>query len=162
MTAKKTESKSNENAMLTIQNLYMKSVSFESNNSPEHYRKQWKPELSIQLDTENKKLDNDTYEVTLTVVSTVKNQDETAYTSKVKQAGTFKIAGLDDTTLDQVLESFCPNMLYPYIREVVSSEVTRANFPPLVLAPINFDALYLQKKEKRKSEKTKKTTSKSK
>ena len=158
MTTKETEKSAKDDAILTIQNLYLKSVAFETTNSPQHYHKQWKPELSIQLDTDNKKLENDIYEVTLTVTSTVKTQNEIAYTGTVKQAGTFKISGVDDKTLDHVLGSFCPNMLYPYIREVVSSEVSRANFPPLVLAPINFDALYLQKQNNKNKNKTNKNS----
>ena len=97
------------------------------------------------------------YEVELTVTATVKNNGTTAFLVEVQQAGIFTIKGPSAEQLDHILNSFCPSMLFPYAREVISSEVMRGSFPQLVLAPINFDALYMQQLEelKQKEDETK-------
>jgi preprotein translocase subunit SecB len=129
----------------TIQRLYIKNSSFETTQTPAIFQKQWEPELNIELNTNHTALENHTYEVTLTVTATVKNKQETAFLVEVQQAGIFTIQGPDDEQLQHILGSFCPNILFPYIRETMSSLVTKGSFPPLVLSPINFDALYMQK-----------------
>jgi preprotein translocase subunit SecB len=80
----------------------------------------------------------------LSLTVTVKNQEQTAYLVEVQQCGIFSIAGFNDEDLSHMLGSFCPNILFPYAREAVSDLVTRGGFPQLLLAPVNFDALYAQ------------------
>ena len=87
------------------------------------------------------------YEVILSVTATVKNQNETAFLVEVKQAGIFTITGAPETQLAHLLGSFCPSLLFPYAREAITSEVVRGSFPQLVLAPVNFDAIYMQQLE---------------
>ena len=128
-----------------IQRLYIKNSSFETTQTPATFQKQWEPELNIELNTAHQELEANTYEVTLTVTATVKNKEETAFLVEVQQAGIFTIQGPDVEQLQPILGSFCPNILFPYARETISSLVTKGSFPPLVLSPINFDALYLQK-----------------
>ena len=138
------------NAEFMIQRLYLKGVSFETKNSPAIFRQEWKPDLSLDLHTEHTKLEDSVYEVILTVTASVKNQGETAFLVEVEQAGIFTIKGVEEQQLDHLLGSFCPSMLFPYAREVVSSEINRGSFPQLVLAPVNFDALYMQQLEEKK------------
>lgn len=138
-------------AKFTIQRLYLSSVSFDAKNSLSHFSHDWKPKLSIELHTENKEQGNSLYSVSLSVTCVVTNLGETVYTIKVTQSGTFEILDIKGSQLEHVLESFCPNLLYPYIREVISSEVTRAGFPQLVIAPVNFDAIYKKKKAEKEA-----------
>lgn len=127
-----------------IQRVYVKDLSFETKNTPAVFQQEWKPELSINLQVENTTLEQNIYEVVLTVTATVKNQNETAFLVEIKQAGIFTISGAQDQQLAHLLGSFCPSLLFPYAREAITSEVVRGSFPQLVLAPINFDAIYMQ------------------
>jgi preprotein translocase subunit SecB len=84
------------------------------------------------------------YEVALTVTITVKNGDATAYLVEVNQAGIFSLSGFTDAEMGPMVGSFCPNILFPYAREAISDLVTKGGFPQMLLAPVNFDALYSQ------------------
>jgi preprotein translocase subunit SecB len=130
-----------------IQRVYLKDSSFETNNTPAIFQQEWKPDLALNLQIENKTLETNTYEVVLTVTATIKNQNETAFLVEVKQAGIFTIIGAPEGQLAHLLGSFCPSLLFPYAREAISSKVARGSFPQLVLAPINFDAIYMQQME---------------
>ncbi len=128
-----------------IQRVYVKNMSFETNNTPAIFQQAWEPELSLDLNTTNTSLEPNVYEVVLTVTATVKNKDAAAFLVEVQQAGIFTIQGAPEAQLDHLLNSFCPSILFPYAREAITGEVIRGSFPQLVLAPINFDALYVQK-----------------
>lgn len=141
-------------AQFMIQRIYVKDLSFETNNTPAVFQQEWKPELALNLQIENKTLEENTYEVVLTVTTTVKNQNETAFLVEVKQAGIFTIMGAPQEQLSHLLGSFCPSLLFPYAREAITTEVVRGSFPQLVLAPINFDALYMQQMEEKQAEAT--------
>lgn len=135
-----------------IQRIYVKDLSFETTNTPAVFQQQWEPELSLDLNTQHTELEAGVFEVVLTVTATVKNQSTTAFLVEVRQAGIFTIKGAPTTQLDHLLGSFCPNILFPYAREAITAEVIRGSFPQLILAPINFDALYVQQlEEKQKS-----------
>lgn len=136
-----------ENAVvLDIQRIYVKDVSFEAPNSPEIFRQEWKPELSFDLNTESKKIADDLYEVCLniSVESTMLESKDTVFICEVKQAGIFLIKGLNEAQMAHCLNSHCPNILYPYARELISNMVARGTFPALNLNPINFDALFME------------------
>lgn len=137
-------------AQFMIQRIYIKNLSFETTNTPAIFQQKWEPELSLDLNTQHTKLDEGTFEVALTVTATVKNQQATAFLVEVQQAGVFTIQGPAPEQLDHLLGSFCPSILFPYAREAITAEVIRGSFPQLVLAPINFDALYLQQQEDKK------------
>ena len=137
-----------------IQRVYVKDVSYETKNTPAVFQQEWKPDLSLNLQVENKQLDENVHEVVLTVTATVKNQEETAFLVEVKQAGIFTIIGAPEQQLAHLLGSFCPSLLFPYAREAISSEVVRGSFPQLVLAPINFDAIYMQQLEEKQATET--------
>lgn len=139
----------NNETQFMIQRIYVKDLSFETPNTPAVFQQQWEPELNLDLNTTTTKLEENVFEVVLTVTATVTNQKSTAFLVEVKQAGIFTIQGAPTNQLDHLLNSFCPNILFPYAREAITSQVIRGSFPQLVLAPINFDALYMQQLEER-------------
>ncbi|OGT43065.1 MAG: protein-export chaperone SecB [Gammaproteobacteria bacterium RIFCSPHIGHO2_12_FULL_40_19] len=131
-----------------IQRLYVKDLSLETPNSPQVFLEPWEPELHMDLGTDaSLVLEEGIREVVLTITVTVKIKTKVAFLVEVKQAGIFALKGFTDEQMRHMLGSFCPNILYPYAREVVSDAVMRAGFPQLYLAPVNFDALYEQHKQ---------------
>jgi len=144
------EQQEGSEAQFLIQRIYIKNLSFETTNTPAVFQQKWEPELSLDLNAQNTKLDEGVYEVALTVTATVKNHGSTAFLVEVQQGGIFTIQGPAPEQLDHLLGSFCPSILFPYAREAITSEVIRGSFPQLVLAPINFDALYMQQQEEKK------------
>jgi len=128
----------------SIQRIYVKDVSFETPNSPSIFTKEWKPEISLDLDNKSKKIDEGVYEVTLSLTVTAKLEEQTAFLCEVQQAGVFVIGNMPEPQVAQMLGAFCPNTLFPYARETVSNLVNRGTFPALNLAPVNFDALFAQ------------------
>ena len=127
-----------------IQKIYVKDLSFEMPNSPQVFLEKWEPDVNLQLSNTATVLSPNTHEVILSLTVTAKLKDKTAYLVEVQQAGIFNIEGYDDTQLAAVIGSYCPHVLFPYARETVSDLVTRGGFPQLLLAPLNFDALYRQ------------------
>ncbi len=127
-----------------IQRIFTKDVSFESPNTPEIFRQAWKPQINMDLNTASKKIEEDVYEVILTLTVTAKNEDKTAFLAEIHQGGIFKIEGLEGPALHQTLGAFCPNLLFPYAREAIDALVIKGSFPALMLAPVNFDAIYAQ------------------
>jgi len=127
-----------------MQRIYLKDLSFEAPMGVEAFRKTWKPQVSQELNTKTSKAGDDLYEVVLTLTITVKLEDETAFLIEVHQAGLFAIKGIEGQQLTQVLNSTCPNILFPYARETVDNTLTKGSFPALMLPPINFDALFAQ------------------
>lgn len=132
--------------LFKIQRVYLKDVSYESPQTPRVFvgNTQWQPNVSLHLNTESSKLDNDLYECVLTVTATVKLGEEVAYLCEIKQAGLFLVRGFDQQRLGPMLGSFCPNLLFPFAREEIASLVQKGGFPQLLLDPVNFDALYAQ------------------
>ena len=130
-----------------IKKLYLKDISFESPNSPHVFTQEWKPNVDMQLNSEVRRFGSDDYEVTLTTTVTVKVGDATAFLCEVQAAGMFGIAGVSDAEMGPLLGSYCPNILFPYLREAVSDLSVRGGFPQLVLAPVNFEALYARHME---------------
>ncbi|HHF7375188.1 protein-export chaperone SecB [Legionella bozemanae] len=149
--ANQTQQNQNETQFM-IQRIYTKDLSFETPNTPAVFQQQWEPELNLEINTSNTKLEAGVYEVVLTVTTTVTNKKTTAFLVEVKQAGIFTIQGAPENQLDHLLNSFCPNILFPYAREAITSQVIRGSFPQLVLAPINFDALYMQQVAEKQKE----------
>ncbi|TCS43024.1 protein-export chaperone SecB [Reinekea marinisedimentorum] len=130
-----------------IQRIYVKDLSFESPNAPAIYRKEWKPKIKLDLNTKANPLDKDVYEVVLTLTVSAKLEDETAFLCEIQQAGIFSIAGFPEDTRSQMLGAYCPNILFPYAREAIDTAVVKGSFPALMLAPVNFEALYAQNKQ---------------
>lgn len=130
---------------MQIQRIYVKDVSFEAPNLPNIFHQEWKPQLGFELDTETVQVDENTYEVTLhiNVETTLEDSGDVAFICEVKQAGVFTITGIDGIQLAHCLASKCPEVLYPYARELIASLVNRGTFPALNLSPVNFDALFM-------------------
>jgi len=130
-----------------IQNVYIKDISFETPNSPQIFMEEWKPQMDMELSNKINKLQEDLFEVVLNITATVKVGEKTAFLIEVHQAGIFLIKGFAQDKLSYMLNSYCPNILFPFARELITSTVTRGGFQPLLLAPINFEALYAQQQE---------------
>lgn len=127
-----------------LQKIYLKDTSFETPSSPEIFTETWEPDVNVELQTAGKPLSDDVHEVVLTVTVTVKVGDKTAYLVEVHQAGVFTLAGFNESERAHMLGSYCPNILFPYAREAISDLIGKGGFPQLLLAPVNFDALYAQ------------------
>lgn len=132
-----------------IQKIYVKDVSFESPNAPQMFTAEWQPAHNLELNTNGQALGENVYEVVLSLTVTAKNGEDTAFLVEVQQCGIFTLAGFSDEDLGTMLGAYCPNLLFPYAREAISDLVTRGGFPPLLLAPVNFDALYAQHLQER-------------
>ncbi len=127
-----------------LQRIYTKDISFETPNSPDIFKQEWKPESNLNLNSTVNKLSDDIFEVTLTITLTTKIADKTAYLAEVQQAGIFFIKGFEEKDMGPMLGAYCPNVLFPYARELISDLVTKGSFPQMLLAHVNFDALYAQ------------------
>ena len=127
-----------------IQRIYVKDISYEAPNTPGTFTEEWKPEVQLNLETKSNRIHDNTHEVVLSVTATVSSNKKSAFLIEVHQAGIFLISNLPNEQLHQMLGSFCPNILFPYVREVISDIIVRGGFPQLLLAPVNFDALYAQ------------------
>lgn len=134
-----------------LQKIYIKDMSFETPNSPGIFQEQWNPTVNMDIENSMNVMGQDTYEVIIAVTVTVKFKDRTVYLIEVHQAGIFHISGFPEEILKRTLATICPNILFPFAREVVSDLVTRGGFPQLLLAPVNFDALYQQHLEETKN-----------
>ena len=131
----------------SIVRIFTKDLSLESPKAPQIFEKKWDPKLALEVAVTNKKLADYTYEVVLKMGVTVQTDEEVAFLIEIQQAGVFLVQGFDDATVEHVLGSMCPNILFPYARETIDSLAVKATFPAPMLAPINFDALLEQRKE---------------
>ena len=132
-------------AQFALQRIYLKDSSFESPKSPHGFREQWKPKVNLELNSRHDLIENSLYQVVLRMTVTVSTEDdELMYLVEVQQAGVFLVDGLEENARLHTLGSFCPNVLFPYAREVIDSLVVKGSFPPLMLSPVNFDAIYQQ------------------
>jgi len=125
-----------------IEKLYVKDLSLEVPNAPEVFLERETPEVGIQLQTAVKRLAEGAFEVTLTVTVTAKIGEKTLFLVEAGQAGIFRVKNVPEENLEPLLSIACPNILFPYAREVVSESITRAGFAPVLLQPVNFEALY--------------------
>lgn len=137
---------------IAIQRIYIKDLSFEAPSTPEIFRQEWKPEVNLELNNRSEKVDEDIYEVVVSLTVTTKVGDKTAYIVEVQQAGLFLIRGIDASQLGPVLGVFCPNTLFPYAREAISDVVGKGSFPQMLLAPVNFEALFAEAVKRRQAE----------
>ncbi len=138
-------------AQLAISKIYVKDISFEAPNSPKVFTEEWKPTVDIQLNNNAQTLEKNTHEVVLAITVTVKFEDKTVYLVEVHQAGIFNISGVPEQHLPAMAATVCPNILFPYAREAISDIVTRGGFPQLLLAPVNFEALYSQEMQRQQA-----------
>ena len=141
---------SQQEQVFEIQRLYIKDASFESPLTPQIFADgvDWAPEINLQINTESKALAEHVYEVVLSVTVTAKSDDKVGFLVEVHYAGIITIDGFEQEHLEKMLGTYCPNILFPYVRETVSDLVSKGGFPQLLLAPVNFDVLYAQHLER--------------
>lgn len=135
---------SEQSPVFALEKIYLKDASLEIPHAPAIFLEREAPNIDVQLHTEGSPMGEDFYEVVVTVTVTAKLGDKVMFLVEVGEAGIFRIAGVPEEEIDPVLGIACPNILFPYAREVVSDLTTRAGFPPVLLNPINFEILYQQ------------------
>lgn len=128
--------------VFTIEKLFVKDLSVEVPNAPRIYLERNTPQIEIQLNTSASPIDEGYYEVLVSVTVTAKFADKTVFLVEASQGGVFQIRNLPQSELEPVLGITCPNILYPYAREVISDAVVRAGFAPVLLNPVNFEAIF--------------------
>ena len=133
--------------VFSIEKLYVKGVSLEIPNAPQVFLEREAPQVDIQLHHESTKVDDGVYQTLLTVTVTAKVKEKTLFLVEAGQAGIFTIRNIPEADMEPILGIACPNILYPYVREVVSDIVVRAGFPPVMLTPVNFEALFQAQKQ---------------
>ena len=131
-------------AQLAIEKIYVKDLSLENPGAPQSFQMSEAPQIEIGLRTRGEQIAPDVYECVLTLTVTAKANDKTVFLIEAAQAGVFSIRGVPQSHLQPVLAIHCPTVLFPYARETIADATTRAGFPPVHLAPINFEALYQQ------------------
>lgn len=135
-----------------IEKLYVKDLSLEVPNAPAVFLEQEAPQVEIQLHTGAANLGEGAWDVVLTVTVTAKlPDDKTVFLVEVGQAGIFRIVNVPDENMDALMGIACPNILFPYAREVISDAITRAGFSPVVLQPVNFEAMYMSRMEQQQA-----------
>lgn len=138
----------NPNAgQFAIQKIYIKDISFETPHSPQIFAEEWAPRVNMQLSSGASSIQEDMTEVVLTVTLTVTLGEKTAYLVEAHIAGIFLIKDFPKDMVERMAATICPNILFPFARELVCDLVTRGGFPQLLLAPVNFEALYAQQKK---------------
>ena len=126
----------------SIQRIYLKDLSFETPQGPSAFKKKWQPKVSQDLNTKTNPVEDGLFEVALRVTITVADGEGTIYIVEAEQAGLFNVSGFAEEQLPQILNTTCPGILFPYLRETLDNVVTKGSFPALLLPPINFDALF--------------------
>jgi len=135
----------NEQPVFGIEKLYVKDLSVEVPNAPEIFLEREAPQVEIQLNSNGRGVGEGVFEVVLTVTVTAKLGEKTVFLVEVGQAGVFRIMNVPAEQLEPLIAVACPNILFPYARETVSDAITRAGFQPIVLQPVNFEAMYMQR-----------------
>ncbi len=145
--------KNQSDKQINIQKIYVKDFSFESPNSPSVFTSgEWSPKTNLNLRSTHTQGENDQSEVVLTITVEAKHEDKTLFLIELHQAGLFQITGYEEEEFGVVVGSFCPNVLFPYARESIAAIIAKGGFPEFLLQPINFDALYAQSQQQRKTE----------
>jgi preprotein translocase subunit SecB len=136
-----------EAPVFAIEKLYVRDLSVEVPNAPQVYLEREAPNVELQLRTEGKGVGEGLFEVALTVTVTAKHGDKIAFLVEATQAGIFVLRNIPQENMEPVLAVACPNLLFPYAREAVSDATTRAGFAPVVLQPVNFEQLYIDRQQ---------------
>ena len=141
------EAAQNNQPVFTIEKVYVKDLSLEIPNAPQIFLEREAPQVDIQLHHNSSAVEDGVYQTTLTVTVTAKVGEKTLFLVEAAQAGIFVARNIPAQELDAVLGIACPNILFPYVREVISETVVRAGFPPVILSPVNFEAIYQAQRE---------------
>ena len=141
------EAQQSTQPVFSIEKVYVKDLSLEVPNAPQVFLEREAPQVDIQLHHNSSAVEDGVYQTTLTVTVTAKVGEKTLFLVEAAQAGIFVARNIPANELEAVLGIACPNILFPYVREVISETVVRAGFPPVILSPVNFEAIYQAQRE---------------
>jgi preprotein translocase subunit SecB len=150
MEQKMSEQEKSTQPVFNIEKVYVKDSSLEVPNAPEIFLEAGQPNFEVNLATEGKRVNDTLYEIIVKVTLTAKANDKVLFLVEVSQAGIFQIRNVPETDINPVLGIACPTILFPYARESVADLVARAGFPPIHLAPVNFEGMYAARQQKQK------------
>ena len=136
-------------AQFTVEKIYVKDVSFEAPNAPQVFNETGQPQLNMNLNQKVGRLDGELFEVVLGVTLTCTLNERTVYLAEVAQAGIFGLSGFDQAGVDMMLGTHCPNVLFPYARQALGDLIAHGGFPPFLLQPLNFEAIYADQMRRR-------------
>ena len=136
---------SEQQPVFSIEKIYVKDLSLEVPGAPQIFLQAETPQIEVQLAQGVIQIEEGLYEVTVTVTVTAKVGERTMFLAEAAQAGIFQIRNLSQADLEPIVATVCPNVLFPYARETISDIINRAGFPPVLLAPVNFDGIYQQR-----------------
>jgi len=136
---------SEQQLVFSIEKIYVKDLSVEVPGAPQVFLQAEQPQLEVQISQSSQAVDGALFEVTLIVTVTAKSAERTLFLVEATQAGIFQIRNVPESDLAPILGIVCPNVLFPYARETISDTVNRAGFPPVLLAPVNFESLYQER-----------------
>jgi preprotein translocase subunit SecB len=134
-------------AVFSMDKIYVKDISLEIPHAPQIFLERESPQIDVQLHSQATPIDEGVYEVAVTTTVTAKLADKVMFLIEAKQAGIFQVRNVPNEELEPILAVMCPNILFPYLREVVSDVSVRGGFAPVMLNPINFEGLYQQQKQ---------------
>jgi len=137
----------NTQPVFNMEKIYVKDLSLEVPHAPQIFLDRESPQIDIQLLPQSSSIEDGIFEVVITATVTSKIGEKVMFLVEIKQAGIFQLRNLPSEDMETILAVMCPNILFPYLREAVSSLTVRAGFPPVLLNPINFDTLYQQQKQ---------------
>ena len=146
-----------QQTVFNIEKLFVKDLSLEVPNAPAIYLEREAPQIDVNMSTESRALGEDLYHTSITVTVTSKIGDKVMFLVECTQAGIFRIQNVPQDQMAMVLGIGCPNIVFPYLRETVSDVIIRAGFPPLLLNPVNFEALFLQQQQAQQQQATPQT-----
>ena len=137
---------------LGIERIYLRDLSFESPHAPDAFSLEWKPQVEIDIQTRSRPLGDERFESVLTLTLEARSIERAVLVVELQQAGVFRIQGMDEAMRRRALSVTCPAVLFPYARETIDTLVTKGTFPPFMLAPMNFDALFTEAEKRREAE----------
>lgn len=140
-------SQTNTQPIFNMEKIYVKDISLEIPNAPQIFLERDNPQMEVQLQTQAGVVEEGVFEVTVTATVTAKAGEKVMFLIEAKQAGIFQVRNIPAPEMEPLLAVMCPNLLFPYLREVVSDISVRGGFAPVLLNPINFDGLYQQQKQ---------------
>ncbi|MFN3883203.1 MAG: protein-export chaperone SecB [Rhodocyclaceae bacterium] len=144
----------NDAPVFSIEKIYVKDLSVEVPNAPHCFLEREQAQVSLQMQTSGEAVGDGVFDVVLTLTVTAKIGEKTQFLVEAAQAGIFQIRNVPEEELEPIIAVACPNILFPYARETISDAITRAGFPPVLLAPVNFEAIYRQRLEQQQARET--------
>jgi preprotein translocase subunit SecB len=139
-------------ASFQIEKIYVKDISLEIPNAPQVFVQQAQPQVEVQINTASSQFADVYFEVTVSATVTARVEERTLFLAEAVQAGIFSVRNVPSGELDPLLGVACPTILFPYLRETISDLIARGGFPPVLLSPISFEALYVQRLQQRQQQ----------